>query len=204
MARWSHVPRQQCGVPKQTLALLSNRSWQQALVGTMLPVCGNRNGSGSASLAAWPVLREERFSGWGSSAHPNRAPSAGFAGFADPPKPCGWKPSDLGLLVPSTQGTLPFTVALLTFLHSSLWCENRRSPDPCGEPWLRMAVGGGGPSRAPSRLWLRAQQTSLVCSRCAWKAVPHDSPGSSCYYQFSFSSLTGSRSRKVLAGVQPC
>lgn len=137
----------------------------------MLPVCGNRNGSGSASLAAWPVLREERFSGWGSSAHPNQAPSAGFAGFADPPKPCGWKPSVLGLLVPSTQGPLPFTVALLTFLHSSLWCENRRSPDPCGEPWLRTAVGGGGPTRAPSRLWLRAQQTSLVCSRCAWKAV---------------------------------
>lgn len=120
------------------------------------------------------------------------------------PSPVGGSPVSWDCWCQAHRDPLPFTVALLTFVHSSLWCENRRSPDPCGEPWLRTAVGGGGPARAPSRLWLRAQQTSLVCSRCAWKAVPHDSPGSSCYYQFSFSSLTGSRSRKVLAGVQPC
>lgn len=115
----------------------------------------------------------------------------------------------LGLLVPSTHEwcvqwlrPLPLYVALLTFLYSSLWRENRRLPSPWGEPQPRMAVGGRGPPRAPSRLWWASSAGSGFCRRAfsaAGVPEPHDSPGSSCYYQFSLSSLTGSRSRKILA-----
>lgn len=181
LARRPHVPQQQRAVPKQRPQLcfpvgagggglwwgpcshpsaetgmgVAQPAWQPGL-------CFERNvlmGGGAVLIQTW--LR------WPLPAHLGRWGGGRV----------------LELLVPSTHGwcvqwfrPLPLYMALLTFLYSSLWRENRRLPCPWGEPQPRMAVGGGGPARAPSRLgWassagsghVGALQTCLVCSRCA-------------------------------------